>query len=278
MTDYVELHARSAFSFLEGASRPESLMVRAADLGMPAMALLDRNGVYGAPRFHTTGQKLGVQAHIGAEIAVHDLGQRSRPPAYLPHQHPIEPVRLPLLVKSRSGYQNLCRLITCYKMREDTKAEGTALLSDVEQYRKGLVCLTGGDEGPLAAALSTGGYDAALKTVEALVRIFGQRNVYVELQRHFNREEEHRNRAAVRIARSLNLPLLATGGVSHATSYEREVMDVFTCIRHKKTLDTAGRFLALNAERHLCSAEKMQQLLYDYPEAIANTKELSSRL
>jgi error-prone DNA polymerase len=278
MTDYVELHARSAFSFLEGASLPESLMARAADLGMPAIALLDRNGVYGAPRFHTTGQKLGLKAHIGAEIAVHDLGQRSRPPAYLPHQHPIEPVRLPLLVKSRSGYQNLCRLITCYKMREDTKAEGTALLSDVEQYRKGLVCLTGGDEGSLAAALSTGGYDAALKTVEALVRIFGQRNVYVELQRHFNREEEHRNRAAVRIARSLNLPLLATGGVSHATSYEREVMDVFTCIRHKKTLDTAGRLLALNAERHLCSAEKMQQLFYDYPEAIANTKELSSRL
>jgi error-prone DNA polymerase len=278
MTDYVELHARSAFSFLEGASLPESLMARAADLGMPAMALLDRNGVYGAPRFHTTGQKLGVRAHIGAEIAVHDLGERSRPPAYLPHKHPVEPVRLPLLAKSLTGYQNLCRLITRYKMREGTKAEGAALRSDVEQHGKGLVCLTGGDEGPIAAALSRGGYDAALKTVENLARIFDQRNVYVELQRHFNREEEHRNRAAIRIARSLNLPLLATGGVSHATAYEREVMDVFTCIRHKKTLDTAGRLLALNAERHLRSAEEMRQLFFDCPEAIANTKELSSRL
>ncbi len=278
MTDYVELHARSAFSFLEGASLPESLMARAADLGMPAIALLDRNGVYGTPRFHTTGQKLGIKAHIGAEIAVRDLGQRSSPPAYLPHQHPIEPVRLSLLVKSRTGYQNLCRLITRYKMREDTKAEGAALQSDVEQHSKGLLCLTGGDEGPLAAALVNGGYDAALKTIENLARIFGQRNVYVELQRHFNREEEHRNRAAVRIARSLNLALLATGGVSHATSCEREVMDVFTCIRYKKTLDTAGRLLALNAERHLRSAKEMRQLFYDYPEAIANTRELSSRL
>jgi error-prone DNA polymerase len=278
MTDYIELHARSAFSFLEGASLPESLMASAADLGMPAMALLDRNGVYGAPRFHTTGQKLGVQAHIGAEIAVHDLGQRLRPPAYLPHQHPIEPVRLPLLVESRIGYQNLCRLITRYKMREDTKAEGAASQREVEQHSKGLVCLTGGEEGPLAAALSSRGYDAALKTVENLTRIFGEQNVYIELQRHFNREEEHRNRAAVSIARSLNLPLLATGGVSHATAHEREVMDVFTCIRHKKRLDTAGRLLALNAERHLRSAKQMRQLFFDYPEAIASTKELSSRL
>ena len=96
MTDYVELHARSAFSFLEGASLPEFLMQQAADLEMPAMALLDRNGVYGAPRFHMEGQKRGVRAHIGAEIAVSDLGQRLRPAAYLPHQHPVEPVRLPL--------------------------------------------------------------------------------------------------------------------------------------------------------------------------------------
>jgi error-prone DNA polymerase len=278
MTEYIELHARSAFSFLEGASLPESLMARAADLGMPAMALLDRNGVYGAPRFHTTGQKLGIRAHIGAEVAVRDLGQRWRPPAYLPHQYPIEPVRLPLVVKSRLGYQNLCRLITRFKMREDTKAEGAAIVQDVEQHGKGLVCLTGGDEGPLAAALASGGYEAALTMVERLVDIFGRRNVYVELQRHFNREEEHRNRAAVSIARSLKLPLLATGGVSHATAYEREVMDVFTCIRHKKTLDKAGRLLALNAEKHLRSAGEMRELFFDYPEAIANTRELSSRL
>ena len=121
---------------------------------------------------------------------------------------------------------------------------------------QGLVCLTGGSEGPLAAALAQGGYDAAQKTVDKLVNIFGPRNVYVELQRHFDREEEHRNRAAIRIARSLNLPLLATGGVNYATQYEREVLDVFTCIRHRKTLDTAGRLLTLNAERHLRSATR----------------------
>jgi error-prone DNA polymerase len=278
MTDYVELHTRSAFSFLEGASMPEFLIQQAADIEMPAMALLDRNGVYGAPRFHMEGKKRGVRAHIGAEIAVSDLGQRLRPAAYLPHQYPIEPVRLPLLAKSRTGYQNLCRLLTRFKLRESTKAEGSALINELQEYGAGLVCLTGGSEGPLTAALAQGGYDAAQKTVERLVSIFGPRNVFVELQRHFDREEEHRNRAAIRIARSLNLPLLATGGVNYATEYEREVLDVFSCIRHKTTLDTAGRLLTKNTERYLRSARQMQQLFYDYPDAISNTRELSSRL
>jgi DNA polymerase III alpha subunit len=127
MTEYVELHARSAFSFLEGASMPEHLIQQAANLEMPAMAILDRNGVYGAVRFYMEGQKRGVKAHIGAEVATQDMGQRLRPAAYLPHQHPPEPVRLPLLAESRAGYQNLCRLITQYKLREPTKAEGSAL-------------------------------------------------------------------------------------------------------------------------------------------------------
>jgi error-prone DNA polymerase len=278
MTDYVELHARSAFSFLEGASTPEFLIEKAADLEMSAMALLDRNGVYGAPRFHMEGKRRGVRAHIGAEIAIGDLGQLLRPAGYLPHQHPAEPVRLPLLVESRTGYKNLCRLITGFKLRENTKAEGFALISNLQEYGAGLVCLTGGSEGPLAAALAQGGYEAAQTIVERLVNIFGPRNVYVELQRHFDREEEHRNRAAIRIARSLNLPLLATGGVNYATQQEREILDVFTCIRHHKTLDTAGRLLTLNAERHLRSARETQRLFYDYPDAISNTRALSLRL
>ena len=278
MTDYVELHARSAFSFLEGATMPEFLMQQAAHLEMPAMALLDRNGLYGAARFHMEGTRCGVRAHIGAEVAVSDLGQRLLPAAYLPHQLPTEPVRLPLLAESRLGYQNLSRLLTQFKLRETTKAEGAATVGDVEEYSKGVVCLTGGIEGPLAAALARGGYDAAHQSVEKLVQLFGSGNVYVELQRHFDREEEHRNRAAIRIARSLNLPLLATGGVSYGTPYEREVLDIFTCIRHRKTLDTAGRLLSRNAERHLHTAVEMHRLFYDYPEAVANTRELSDRL
>jgi error-prone DNA polymerase len=279
MTDgYVELHSVSAFSFLEGASQPESLIERAVKLEMPAMALLDRNGVYGSARFHTSAKTNKVQAHIGAEVAVSSMGPRLTPPMWLPHQHTEEPARLPLLCKSREGYQNLCQLITQFKMRETTKKEGAALNDELQQYASGLVCLTGGDEGPLAAALVRGGENAGRKTVEQLIHIFGHENVYIELQRHYEREEEWRNQSAIRIARSLKLPVVATNGVRYATAYDREILDIFTTIRHHTELDHAGRLLALNSQRHLRSAREMAVLFHDIPGAIENTCDLSSRL
>jgi error-prone DNA polymerase len=128
--EYIELHAASAFSFLAGASQPEALIERAAELSMPALALADRNGLYGVARFHTMAKKTGVRAHIGAEIAVSSFGNMLTPPDWLPHECPAEPPRLVLLCASQTGYQNLCQLITRFKMREATKAEGAATLED----------------------------------------------------------------------------------------------------------------------------------------------------
>jgi error-prone DNA polymerase len=279
MTDrYVELHAASAFSFLQAASQPGELIRRAAELEMPAMALLDHNGVYGSARFHTSGQRNGVRAHVGAEVAVSSFGSRLTPPAWLPHQYRSEPTRLPLLCESRAGYQNLCQLITHFKMREKEKADSAATSDDLEQYAAGLVCLTGGDEGQLAAALVNGGEEAGRETVERLIRIFGHENVYVEVQRHYEREEEWRNQAAIRIARSLQLPVLATNGVRYATKYDREVSDLFTAVRHHVELDHAGRLLALNSQRHVRPAREMARIFRDMPYAVENTVELSSRL
>jgi error-prone DNA polymerase len=275
---YVELHATSAFSFLEGASQPEELIKRALELEMPAMALLDRNGFYGSARFHISGKRNDIRAHIGAEVAVSGFGSRLTPAAWLPHTHPVEPVRLPLLCESRLGYQNLCQLITKFKMREQKKVEGAALWEDIQQYAGGLVCLTGGNEGPLAAALTGGGEEAGRKTVMRLVEVFGKEGVYVELQRHRERDEEWRNQAAIGIARSLNLPVLATNGVRYATAYDREVLDLFTAVRHHTDLDHAGRLLSLNNLRHLRPAREMVALFRDVPFAAENTVDLSSRL
>jgi error-prone DNA polymerase len=279
MTDrYVELHAASAFSFLEGASHPERLIEQAVALEMPAMALLDRNGVYGSARFHTSARRNDIRAHVGAEVAVSSFGPRLTPPAWLPHQHVPEPVRLPLLCESREGYQNLCRLITRFKLRAASKQEGAAPLEDLQQHASGLVCLTGGDEGPLAAALLRGGEAAGREIVEQLIRIFGPRNVYIELQRHQEREEEWRNQAALRIAQALQLPILATNGVRYAAAYEREILDLFTAIRNHIELDRAGRLLAVNSLRHLRAAREMAALFRDVPGAVENTVALSSRL
>jgi error-prone DNA polymerase len=259
MSSYVELHARSAFSFLEGASVPEELASLCAEYKMPAMALLDRDGVYGSPRFHLAANKASIRAHIGAEV--------TSPEGW----------RYPLLVESRAGYQNLCRLITQMKLRAK-KGEGHVLREEVAEKAAGLICLTGGEEGPLAHALANGGIGAAAESVRQLCEIFGRGNVYIELQRHFSREEEARNQAAVEIAHQLQLPLLATNGVCHARPQQREVLDVFTCIRNQVNLATAGRLLTCNAERYLKSTAEMTRLFCDIPEAVTHTEILSSRL
>ena len=275
---YVELHSASAFSFLQGASQPEKLIERAVEIGMPAVALLDHNGVYGSARFHTAAKRNDIRAHVGAEISLPSLGNRLTPPTWLPHQHIAEPARLPLLCESREGYQNLCQLITRFKLRERTKGDGSAKLEEIQDYSRGLVCLTGGDEGPLAGALARGGEEAGRDLVERLVRVFGPQNVYVELQRHREREEEWRNQAATRIASSLKLPLLATNGVRYAHAYDREILDLFTSIRNHTPLDLAGRLLSENSQRHLRSASEMATLFGDVRCALANTVELSERL
>ncbi len=283
---FIELHSRSAFSFLEGTALPEDLIAACAHLHMPAMALLDRDGVYGAPRFYMAAKKVGIKAHLGAEVTceISDFGfqiadwnpERPRPICNLKSAI-CNLFRLPLLVSSRSGYQNLCRLITKMKLRSK-KGEGAVRKEELQEHAAGLICLTGGDDGPLATALAQGGMEEARRSVQSLMNIFGRANVYVELQRHFHREQEARNRAAIEIARSLQLPLLASNGVCYAIPRERELCDVFTAIRHHCTLATAGRLLARNSERHVKSPPQMQQLFADLPEALANTVELSSRL
>jgi error-prone DNA polymerase len=287
---YVELHARSAFSFLEGSSLPEELIGVCQYFGMPAMALLDTDGVYGAPRFHLAATKIGLKAHIGAEVAA-DFSPRSHGATEKIQQSKFNnqkfnsavapclrgEFRLPLLVCSRPGYQNLCRLITKMKLRAK-KGAGAVTEQELQEHAEGLICLTGGDEGPLAAALQKGGIDEARRQVDQLVGVFGRKNVYIELQRHFHREEESRNRAAIDLARSLNLPLLATNGVNYAVPKARELCDAFTAIRNHRTLSTAGHLLSRNSERHLKSLQEMLQLFADLPEAIHNTVELSNRL
>ena len=286
---YIELHARSAFSFLEGASVPEELAEVCAANQMPAMALLDRDGVYGAPRFHLAMKKLDLTAHIGAEIT-------SLLSPYPKGGEPVTP-RVPLLCTSREGYQNLCRLVTRMKLRAPKypaalprrekaacddelvlSSQAIASVTDLGEYAAGLICLTGGDEGPLAHALAVGGLKAGRNILEQLIAIYGRTNVYVELQRHYNRAQEARNQAAIELARSLGLPLLATQGAQYAKPEERQILDVFTCIRNHRTLDTAGRLLARNSERFIKTPPEMLHLFADLPEATANTVELSSRL
>ena len=256
---FVELHARSAFSFLEAAALPEALAERAALLEQPALALLDRDGLYGAPRFYRAATRVGINPLVGAEVTLAEGG------------------RLPLLVESPEGYQNLCRLLTKIKMRA-SKPDGAATLEEVAEHAAGLVCLTGGEDGPIALALEAGGAPVARDRLDRLVGIFGRGNVFAELQRHLRRAEEARNEWLRGQAAGLGLPLLATNAPRLAERGQRPLLDALTCIRHHTTLDRAGRLLADNSERHLRRSRDMERLFADCPEAVANTGELAIRL
>ena len=251
---------------------PEELIAAGVELQMPAMALLDRDGVYGAPRFHLSAKRNGIKAHIGAEFTVRTPKTKD------------QICSIPVLVRNRTGYQNLCRLITLMKLRVPKHAkpgECVVTSDELAAHAAGLVCFTGGFDGPIARAINPRDADNeknAQQATEWLIELFGKKNVYAELQRHFDREEETRNQLVIEIARRNRLPLLATNGVCHAIPVRREVSDVFTCIRHHVRLETAGRLLAQNSETYVKSSAAMEKLFEDLPEAIANTSELSSRL
>ena len=264
---YVELHARSAFSFLEGSSLPENLASRCSELDQPAMAVTDTHGVYGSPRFHLAAKQLGIRALIGAEIGTETN------------------CRYTLLAENRTGYQNLCRLITRTKLRDGVPGKPANPYATDEEfacYAEGLICLTGGDEGPLQQIYEQykgpTAESKAREKLEKLHSLFGPGNVYVELQRHGRRKQESRNQAAIELAESLNLPLLATNAPTYATPDRRDLQDVLTCVKNKATIAEAGRLLNENSERHMKSSAEMVKLFSDVPQAFANTGALAGRL
>ncbi len=280
---YVELHTASAFSFLQGASLPEALVDRAADLGYAAIALLDRDGVYGAPRFHKAATAAGLRPIIGAELTI-AASQRSEVRSQKPESRQASDFGLrtsdfrlqtsdfllPVLCESQDGYRNLCRLITRMKLRAP-KGEGALTLEELDGCTRGLVVLAG------RAALD-GRRHGVGGLLDRLVGIFGRGNVYLELQRHLRRDEEADTAALVALAAAFRVPTIVTNGVRFATPPERPLFDVLTCIHHHTTLAAAGRRLAPNAERFLKSPQDMAALFRDQPEALARTRELGDRL
>jgi error-prone DNA polymerase len=247
---YVELHAASAFSFLRGSSLPEELVARAAALGYSAVALVDRDGVAGAPRFFKAARAAGLRPLVGIEFSLEGGGA------------------LPLLAESRKGYRNLCRLVTAMKARVP-KGEGRLSLDLLEGRTEGLVALPGD---------LTLGRPPDTDRLARLLNVFGAESVRLDIQRHRRREQEAANQALLDLADALGLAAVATNGVRHATAKGRPLLDVFTCIREKKTLATAGRLLSENAERYLKAPRTMEALFRDRKDLLRNTEALAERL
>ena len=252
---FIELHTRSAFSFLSSGSQPQNLAGRAADLGMPGAALLDRDTVAGAVRFHFEARACGIKPIVGAEITMDDGSL------------------LPLAAMDLRGYQNLSKLITTVKLR-NKKGEHFATREDIENHSAGLLCFTGGADGFMHQSLKngTGQWDAAW-----LKYVFGNR-LYIELQRHHLRFEEYMNQQLLALAYKLNIPYFASNGAYYADQYDRELFDVFTCIKNHTAIHDAGRLLSENSERYLKNEKQMLDLFDDYPEAVHITSEIAARI
>ncbi len=241
---YVELRARTAFSFLRGASLPEELAVAAAEKGYRAIACGDDGGLYGMPRFHAIARAAGVRAIVAADLFVEGIGG------------------LRLLVEDANGYRNLCRLLTVAH-RGHPKGSHAATLADVVEHGAGLVALLGDCRSPSAA--------------EAVVHALGPGRCAAEVQRHLDPSDEKRNRPMVELAERHGLVLAATSDVRYARPEHRKVLDVLTCIREGLTLREAGLYLSRNAERHVHAPEEVEARFSDLPQAIDGTIELAER-
>jgi error-prone DNA polymerase len=250
----VELHAASAFSFLRGASLPEDIVERAAELGYDAVALVDRDGLAGAPRFFKAAKARGIRPLVGAELSLDGGGV------------------LPLLVETQRGYRNLSRLVT--RMKDGVpKGEGRLRFEMLAGLEAGLFALPG-----VETLQPEGGSALDTDRLARIVEAFGPGRVFLDVQRHRRREQEAANQALLDLADALGLQAVATNGVRHATAARRALQDVLTCIREKRTLANAGRLLAQNAERHLKSPKAMAALFADRGDLLRNTEELAERL
>src|SRR5687768_17172741 len=242
-------------------------------LGYPAVALLDRDGVSGAPRFHKAALAAGIKPLIGAELTVEAGPQALRPSspqALKPSSPHATSFTLPVLCASQEGWRNLCRLISRMKLRAP-KGEGALTIDELDGRVTGLVAMPG--RSLLAAErFGVGGL------LDRIVGIFGRANTFVELQRHLQRDQEDDNDALVCLAEAFRVPLVATGGVSFATPEERPLFDVLTSIREHVSLMRAGRRLAANAERYFKPPAQMARLFADRPAAVHATRELADRL
>ena len=256
---YAELHCHSAFSFLDGASPPDEILAEAHRLGYPAIALTDRNGIYGSLAFAHAAQPLGIQAITGAAVTLTDGSQ------------------LILLAETPQGYANLCRLLTETHLGAD-RLEPRLPLSAIEARHEGLIILSGSRrDGLLPRTLETEGLSATRKLAEQCREMFGRDHFFVEIQRNRVRGDLATSRALIDVAADLQLGVLATGNVHYHTRDLHRLHDVMVAIRHRTTLDGSHRIRNPNSEFYLRPLDEVVSLFADCPDAVASTLAIAGR-
>jgi len=305
MSSYIELHAHSGFSFLDGASHPEELVLAAKELGYPALALTDHDGLYGAMEFARTAREAGIQPITGAEVTLRDCGLpgeevqegpageaheakrrgakrplRTVPPAPPPPAtyRPDEPpghFHVTLLAETPTGYANLCRLLT-EAHRTSPRTEPALPLDSLLERPEGLILLTGCRRSPLLHALEDG-FSTGEAFARRLLAAFGPGQLFVEFQENRVRGDAGRMRTLGRLADQLGLRVVATGNVHYHRRERHRLQDVLTAIRHRTTLDGSHGRRRPNSGFHLASPREAAARFASRPDAVANTLRIAER-
>ena len=256
---YAELHCHSAFSFLDGASPPDEILAEAHRLGYPALALTDRNGIYGSLAFAHAAKPLGLQAITGAEVALTDGSH------------------LILLAETPQGYTNLCRLLTEAHLGAE-RLDPRLPLAAIESRNAGLIVLSGSRrDGLLSRTLATEGLGAARTLARHCKDVFGRDRFFVEIQRNRVRGDSAVTRALAALANDVGLGVVATGNVHYHTRELHRLHDVMVAIRHRTTLDGSHRVRNPNSEFYLRPLEEVVALFHDCPDAVATTLAIAER-
>jgi error-prone DNA polymerase len=254
---YAELHCHSNYSFKEGASSVEELLIRARELGYPALALTDHDNLCGAMHFAQMARGLDIQPITGAEITLKDGSH------------------LTLLAATRKGYNNLCNLITYSYLnnRQNPNLDPNHL----QNHTEGIILLTGCPKGQIPRLIAEGRHHEAEILLCQYLDWFGSTNVFVELEQRLVWRDLRCNRQLAELARKLGLGIVATNNVHYHLPERRRLQDALVAIQHNKSLEETHQERRVNGQFYLKSHQEMATLFQSYPEAIRNTLRITER-
>ena len=263
-SNFAHLHLHSHFSLLDGANKIDAVVRRAAELGMPAIALTDHGNLFGAVQFHDAGYKHGVKPIIGCEVYVARDGRKVKQGRSAQSNH------LVLLAKNEKGYQNLVRLVSLgylegfyYRPRIDREL--------LEQYSDGLIALSACLQGSVASNLMQERYKEAREQAGMLSEIFGKDNFYLEVQDHGLQEQKKVNAGILQLSRELSLPLVASNDCHYLSQEDSFPHDVLLCIQTGKTVQDKNRLSYRTDQFFFKTEEEMAGLFGHMPDALTNT-------
>src|SRR6056297_747957 len=270
---FIHLRVHTEYSLLEGAVRLKKLPGLCEAAGMPAVAVTDTNNMFAALEFSVTAQAAGLQPIMGCQVDLEYVQTQ-------PGERPKPPAPVVLLAQNERGYENLMKLNSCLYLRGDGQLPHVTP-EDLERHAGGVICLTGGPDGPLGRLLRGGHRPAAQTLVERLHSAYGDR-LYVELQRHPGESgapeaERQTERGFVEMAYAMDIPLVATNDVYFPTSDMYEAHDAMLCVADGAYVDQADPRRRLTAQHYFKTPQEMATLFADLPEALENTVEIAKR-